>query len=276
MNILIEPFHYDYMIKAILVSSLIGALCAFLSCYVMLKGWSLIADSLSHSIVPGVVISYILGFSFSIGAFFSGILSALAMLFINKKTKLKEDTIMGFVFSSFFALALFLVSIFPSYINIQTIIFGNILAIDSNDTYQILIISIISFIILLFKWKDLILIFFDEIHAYSLGLRVFSLKLLFFSLLSIATIASLQTVGSFLIICMIITPGATSYLLSDNFYKIIIISVIIGVFTSFIGAYLSYFLNGATGGVIILSQIIIFLLVFLFAPKYGLLKNFRR
>ncbi len=276
ISLLLEPFSYNYMFNAIWVSALVGGVCAFLSCYLMLKGWSLIGDALSHSIVPGVAGAYMLGLPFSIGAFFSGGLAAATMLFLNQRTKLREDTIIGLIFSSFFGLGLFMVSLNPTSVNIQTIVLGNILAIDHSDIIQLAIIGFVSLAILLLKWKDLMVTFFDENHARSIGLNPLWLKGLFFTLLSVTTVAALQTVGAFLVICMVVTPGATAYLLTDRFPKLLMISVTLGTLTSAVGTWISYFLDGATGGIIVILQTLIFLIAFLFAPKHGLIASRRR
>ncbi|WP_395448627.1 metal ABC transporter permease [Aminobacter sp. UC22_36] len=271
-----EPFGYGYMLNAMWVSALVGGVCAFLSAYLMLKGWSLIGDALSHSIVPGVAGAYMLGLPFALGAFISGGLAAGAMLFLNQRTKLREDAIIGLIFTSFFGLGLFMISLSPASVNIQTIVLGNILAITPSDTLQLVLIGGISLAILLAKWKDLMVAFFDENHARSIGLRPDLLKVLFFMLLSASTVAALQTVGAFLVIAMVVTPGATAYLLTDRFPRLIVISVAIGSITSFVGAYASYFLDGATGGIIVVAQTLIFLIAFVFAPKHGLLASRKR
>ena len=268
MNIL-SPFAYEYMITAITVSSLVGGVCGFLSAYLMLKGWSLIGDALSHSIVPGVAGAYILGLPLSLGAFFSGGLASSVMLFLNQRSKLKEDVIIGLIFSSFFGLGLFMVSLSPTSVDIKTIVLGNILAITPFDAIQLLIISIVSIVILGIKWKDFLIVFFDENHAVTIGLNPNKTKIIFFTILSACTVAALQTVGAFLVIALVVTPGATAYLLSDKFGVILTISSSIGVFTCMLGAYLSFFIDGSTGGVIVTLQAFIFVVVFLFAPKHG-------
>ena len=276
MNWLTEPFCYQYMLNAMWVSAMVGGLCAFLSCYLMLKGWSLIGDALSHSIVPGVAGAYMLGLPFALGSFLSGGLAAGSMLFLNQRSRLKEDAIIGLIFSSFFGIGLFMVSLNPMSVNIQTIILGNVLAIAPEDILQLAIIGVISLTILFLKWKDLMVVFFDENHARSIGLNPGRLKLLFFTLLSVSTVAALQTVGAFLVICLVVTPGATAWLLTDRFPRLLTIAVAIGSLTSFFGAWLSYWLDGATGGIIVVLQTLLFLLAFVFAPKHGLLANRRR
>lgn len=266
---LLEPFSYDFMINAMWVSALVGCVCAFLSAFLMLKGWSLIGDALSHSIVPGVAGAYLLGLPFSLGAFFSGGLAATAMLFFNERTKLKEDTIIGLIFSSFFALGLFMKSLKPMAVSIDTIVLGNILAVSPTDIFQLAMIGIISLVILFIKWKDMMVTFFDENHARSIGINTKGLKILFFALLAASTVAAMQTVGAFLVISLVVTPGATAYLITDRFQRLIVLSVVIGILTSIVGVYLSYLIHAQTGGVIVLLQALLFALSFFFAPKHG-------
>ena len=276
IDFLLEPFAYHYMINAMWVSALVGGVCAFLSAYLMLKGWSLIGDALSHSIVPGVAGAYMLGLPFSLGAFLSGGMAAGAMLFLSQRSRLREDAVIGLIFTSFFGLGLFMVSISPTAVDVQSIVLGNILAITPEDIVQLVLISVVTLAVMAVIWKDLMVTFFDESHARSIGLRTTWLKVIFFTLLSAATVAAMQTVGAFLVIAMVVTPGATAYLLADRFPRLILIAIAIGVFSSLIGAYLSYFLDGATGGVIVVLQTLVFLTAFVFAPKHGLLAARRR
>jgi manganese/iron transport system permease protein len=276
IELLLQPFDYGYMTNAIWVSALVGGVCAFLSAYLMLKGWSLIGDALSHSIVPGVAGAYMLGLPFALGAFVAGGLAAGAMLFLNQRSGLKVDVIIGLIFTSFFGLGLFMVSINPMAVSIQTITMGNILAIDAADTLQLAIIGFVSLAVLLAKWKDLMVTFFDESHARAIGLKPDLLKAVFFVLLAACTVAAMQTVGAFLVIAMVVTPGATAYLLADRFERLLVLAVTIGVSTGAIGAYASYFLDGATGGIIVALQTLIFLTAFALAPKHGLVAARRR
>lgn len=273
LEVLLEPLAYEYMVKAVAISAVVGGICAFLSAYLMLKGWSLIGDALSHSVVPGVAITYSLSLPYSVGAFISGILAALAILWIKAVSNLKEDAIIGFIFTTFFALGLFIVSINPTAVNVQEIVLGNILGIADEDIVQVGIIMAVCLAFLLLFWKNLLLVFFDETQAVAVGLSPVRYKILFFTLLSACVVAALQTVGAVLVIAMVITPGATAYLLTDKFSKLVPIAVALGFFTGGIGAYASYFLDGATGGIIVCFQTACFLLAFVFAPKYGLLKQ---
>ena len=276
MSELLVPFSYDYMVKAIWVSALVGAVCAFLSAYLMLKGWSLMGDALAHSIVPGVAAAYLLNLPYAAGAFVAGLLAALGMNLVRRRTRLRQDAIIGIVFTAFFAAGLLIVSINPTSVNVQSIVLGNILGISDSDALQVVIIAAVSLAILLAKWKDLMVVFFDEKHARSVGLNPTALNILFFTLLAASTVAALQTVGACLVIAMVVTPGATAYLLTDRFQRLLVLSVAIGVTTSAVGAYLSYFIDGATGGVIVTLQTLLFLAAFLFAPKHGMIAARRR
>ena len=273
---LLVPFGYDYMWKARWVSALVGAVCAFLSAYLMLKGWSLMGDALGHSIVPGVAAAYIIGAPFAVGAFFAGILASLGMAFVKQHSRLREDAIIGLVFTTLFALGLLMASLWPTSVSIQTIVLGNILAIADEDATQVAVIAAVSFAVMVFIWKDLMVTFFDETHAKSIGINTGLLKIVFFTLLSACTVAALQTVGACLVIAMVVTPGATAYLLTDRFGRLIVIAIALGAVTSFVGAYLSFFVNGATGGVIVTLQTLLFLAAFYFAPKHGVLAARRK
>lgn len=270
-SVLVEPFAYEFMVKAMVLASLVGGVCGLLSAYLILKGWSLIGDALSHAVVPGVAMAYVLGLPYTVGAFFSGILAAWAILWIKSFTHLKEDAVIGFVFSSFFALGLFIISINPMSVNIQEIIFGNILGITDGDMIQVGLVMAASLVFLLMFYKDLLLVFFDEIHAKSVGISPKAYQVIFFSLLSACVVSAMQTVGAILVIAMVITPGATAYQLTDKFRSILLLAGIFGVVTSGLGVYLSYHLDGATGGVIVSLQTVLFMLAFLFSPKFGII-----
>lgn len=270
---LLTPFHYEYMVKAIFVSAMIGGVCACLSCFVTLKGWSLMGDALSHAVVPGVAVAYLAGIPFSVGAFISGILAAMCMGFIKSKTRIREDATIGIVFTTFFAAGVLLISIFPSNINLKSIVFGNILGIASGDIWQMLIISTVTMLIVGLKWKDLLLHSFDPNQARAIGLNVRVLHYTLLTLLAATSVAALQAVGACLVVAMLVTPGATAYLLTDRFGRMMIIAMVMGVMTSLIGAYASYFLNGSTGGCIVVLQTSVFLLTLVLAPKHGIIAS---
>ena len=271
MSELLVPFEYNYMVKAIWVSALVGSACAFLSAYLMLKGWSLMGDALAHAIVPGVAAAYLLNLPFAAGAFIAGLLASLGMWFVRQQTKLREDAVIGIVFTTFFAAGLLIVSINPTSVNVQSIVLGNILGISDEDAFQVVVVAAIALGVLVLKWKDLMIVFFDESHARTVGINPTVLKIVFFTLLSACTVAALQTVGAALVIAMVVTPGATAYLLTDRFGHLLILSVAIGAITGGVGAYLSYFVDGATGGVIVTLQTLLFLAAFVFAPTHGML-----
>jgi ABC-type Mn2+/Zn2+ transport system permease subunit len=268
---LFTPFQYEYMVKAILVSGLIAGVCGFLSCFITLKGWSLMGDALSHAVVPGVALASMAGLPFAVGAFIAGILAALGMGWMKNHSRLREDAIIGLVFTTWFALGLLLLSLYPSNLNLKTIIFGNILAISDPDILQVVIIAGLSILVLALKWRDLLLYCFDETHARSLGLNTRFLHFLLLALLSATAVAALQTVGASLVVATLITPGATAYLLTDRFGKMLWLATGLGVFCGVTGAYISYFLNGSTGGCIVVLQTVLFLVALTFAPKHGLL-----
>jgi len=271
LETLLTPFHYDYMLRAIWVSALVGGVCGFLSSFITLKGWSLMGDALSHAVVPGVALAHLLNLPFALGAFIAGLLASGAMALIKAKSRIREDASIGIVFTSFFALGLLLISLSPAGIDRKTIIFGNLLAIPGKDIFQLLLISAITLLIVGLKWRDLMLFCFDPNQARTLGLHTGLLHVTLLSLLSATAVAAMQTVGAVLVVAMLITPGATAYLLTDRFGRMIWLSAALGAFTALIGAYASYFFNGATGGCIVTLQALVFLGAFLFAPKHGLL-----
>ena len=273
---LLTPLHYDYMLRAIWVSALIGGVCGFLSSFVTLKGWSLMGDALSHAVVPGVALAYMFGLPFALGAFIAGLLAAGTMAFVKTQSRIREDATIGIVFTTYFALGLLLISLSPAGVDRKTIIFGNILGISDSDILQVVVISVISLVVLGLKWRDLMLFCFDPNQARTLGLPVRRLHLLLLALLSAVTVAALQAVGAVLVVAMLITPGATAYLLTDRFGRMIGLSSLLGAVTSLIGAYASYFFEGATGGCIVTLQTLLFLVAFVFAPKHGLLAAKRR
>lgn len=271
IDALLVPLQYDYMVKAIAVSGLIGGVCAFLSCFITLKGWSLMGDALSHSVVPGVAVAYLVGWPFATGAFATGLLAAVGMGFVKAKTRLREDAVIGVVFTTFFALGLFLISIRPTSVDLRTIVFGNILGISDPDILQVAIISGVTLAVLGLKWRDLLLFCFDANQARALGMNVSALHLTLLTLLSATAVAALQTVGACLVVATLVTPGATAYLLTDRFGRMIGIATAMGVSTGVVGAYASYFFDGSTGGCIVTLQSGLFILALVFAPKHGML-----
>ena len=270
---LLDPLTHEFMRRALMVSALVGGVCGLLSCYMTLKGWALMGDAVSHAVMPGVVVAYALGLPFSLGAFVFGVGSVALIGFIKQKSRIKEDTVIGLVFTGFFALGIVLVSKIKSNIDLMQILFGSPLGISQSDVKQTLIISfVVIFILLLFR-KDLMLYCFDAKHARSIGINTGMLHYLLLTLLSLSAVVGLQTVGIILVVAMLITPGATAYLLTDRFDRMTILAVFSSAFSSILGVYISYWSDIETGGSIVLVQTLIFLIAFLFAPKYGIFKN---
>lgn len=264
------------MVRAIWVSALIGGVCGFLSAFITLKGWSLMGDALSHAVVPGVAIAYLLGLPFAAGAFVAGILAAATMAFVKAKSRIREDATIGIVFTTYFALGLLLVSLKQSPVDVKTILLGNILHIAEFDVIQVLLVSGITLLVLGLKWKDLMLFCFDANQAKALSLSPLALHITLLALLAATAVVALQAVGACLVVAMLVTPGATAYLLTDRFGWMIVIASSMGVACSAVGAYASYFLDGSTGGCIVTLQTLIFVIVFVFAPKQGILANKRK
>ncbi len=272
LSLLIDPLSHEFMRRALMVSALVGGVCGLLSCYMTLKGWALMGDAVSHSVMPGVVIAYALGLPFSFGAFVFGVGSVALIGFIKQKSRVKEDTVIGLVFTGFFALGLVLVSKIKSNIDLMHILFGSPLGISNSDVKQTLLISfIVVFILLIFR-RDLMLYCFDATHARSIGINTGILHYLLLSALSLSAVAGLQTVGIILVVAMLVTPGATAYLLTDRFSNMTFLAVVSSVLSSVIGVYVSYWSDIETGGSIVLVQTLFFLLAFLFAPRYGIIK----
>ena len=269
---LLDPLTHDFMRRALMVSALVGGVCGLLSCYMTLKGWALMGDAVSHAVMPGVVVAYALGLPFSLGAFVFGVGSVALIGFVKQKSRIKEDTVIGLVFTGFFALGLVLVSKIKSNIDLMQILFGSPLGISRSDVNQTLIISFIVISILLIFRKDLMLYCFDAKHARSIGINTGILHYLLLTLLSLSAVVGLQTVG-IIVVAMLITPGATAYLLTDRFDRMTILAVISSSFSSILGVYISYWSDIETGGSIVLVQTLIFLIAFLFAPRYGIFKN---
>jgi len=267
-----DPLTHDFMRKALFMSSLVAAVCGFLSSYLTLKGWALMGDAVSHAVMPGVVVAYALGLPFSLGAFIFGVGSVALIGFIKQKSRVKEDTVIGLVFTGFFALGIVLVSKIKSNIDLHSILFGSPLGISLSDVKQTLFISLLVVILLSVFRKDLLLYCFDPRHAKTIGINVLFLHYLLLTCLSLAAVVGLQSVGIILVVAMLITPGATAYLLTDQFDKMTIISILSAILSSLVGIYVSFWFDLETGGSIVLIQTFIFLFAFLFAPRYGLFK----
>ena len=261
------------MVKALLISATVGGVCGLLSCYMTLKGWALMGDAVSHSVLPGVILAYAIGLPFSVGAFVFGVGSVATIGFVKQKSRIKEDTVIGLVFTGFFALGLVLVSKTRSNIDLTHILFGNVLGISLADIQQTVLISaLVTTVLLLFR-RDLLLFCFDPTHARSIGINTGFLHYLLLSVLSLSAVAGLQTVGIILVVAMLVTPGATAYLLTDRFDRMSWLAIGSSIVSSLIGVYTSYWTDSSTAGCIVLVQTGLFVIAFLFAPKHGILRH---
>lgn len=266
-----EPLQYEFVVKAIWVSAFVGLVCAVLSCYITLKGWSLMGDAVSHAVVPGVVVAYILNLPFAVGAFVFGLGATLAIGFVKAHSRLKEDAAIGVVFTGFFAFGIVLATKFPSNVDLFHILFGNVLGITESDIIQTLIAGSITLTLILLRRKDLLLFCFDPNHAQAIGLNTQVIYLTLLSVLALTIVAALQTVGIILVIAMLVTPGSIGYLLSDRFDHMLAIAMVSSVLACVGGTYLSYYFDLSTGGSIVVLLTLIFVAALLFAPKYGIL-----
>ena len=261
------------MVRALLISATVGGVCGLLSCYMILKGWALMGDAVSHSVLPGVILAYAIGLPFSVGAFVFGVGSVATIGFVKQKSRIKEDTVIGLVFTGFFALGLVLLSKTRSNIDLMHILFGNVLGISIADIQQTVLISaLVTAVLLLFR-RDLLLFCFDPTHARSIGINTGFLHYLLLSILSLAAVAGLQTVGIILVVAMLVTPGATAYLLTDRFDRMSWLAIGSSILSSLLGVYTSYWTDSSTAGCIVLVQTGLFLIAFLFAPKHGILRH---
>ncbi|MDA9700181.1 metal ABC transporter permease [Synechococcus sp. AH-736-M02] len=273
MELLLEPLSHAFMVKALMISALVGGVCGLLSCFMTLKGWALMGDAVSHAVLPGVVVAYALGLPFSLGAFVFGVGSVAAIGFVKQKSRVKEDTVIGLVFTGFFALGLVLVSKTRSNIDLTHILFGNVLGISAGDVQQTLVISVLVLVLLLLFRRDLMLFCFDPTHARSIGINTGLLHYKLLGLLSLAAVAGLQTVGIILVVSMLVTPGATAYLLTDRFDRMTLLAVTSSVLSSVLGVFISYWTDSSTAGCIVLAQTAQFVLAFLLAPGQGVLRR---
>ncbi|MGJ3254265.1 MAG: metal ABC transporter permease [Elainellaceae cyanobacterium] len=270
-NWLVEPLQYGFLIRAIWLSAFVGIVCAVLSCYITLKGWSLMGDAVSHAVVPGVVVAYAIGIPFAVGAFLFGFGATVAIGYIKSKTRLKEDAVIGVVFTGFFAFGLVLATKIPSNIDLFHILFGNVLGISERDMVQTLIAGTITLAIILLRRKDLLLFCFDPNHAKAIGLNTQLMYYTLLSVLALTIVTALQTAGIILVIAMLVTPGATAYLLTNRFDHMLIISVATSVLSCVLGTYASYHLDISTGGAIVVLLTLLFLITMTFAPRYGII-----
>jgi manganese transport system permease protein len=273
IDILLEPLTYEFMVRALIATVLAAIVCGVLSCWLVLVGWSLMGDAVSHAVLPGVVIAYILGAPFAIGALVFGLLAVVLIGVVRGTSRVKEDAAIGIVFTTLFALGLVLISVTPSQTDLNHIIFGNILGVSVGDLIQIGVLSAVAFVILVLKRRDLTLYAFDPTHAHAIGLNPKVLGALLLGLLALTAVVALQVVGVILVVAMLIIPGATAYLLTDRFGRMLVIAPAISVACSIVGIYVSYWLDTASGGMVVLAQGAVFALVYLFSPRHGLVRQ---
>ncbi len=270
---IVEPLSYDFMQRALLVALLVGAASAVLSCFLVLKGWSLMGDAISHAVLPGIVIAYVIGLPLAVGAFVAGLFSAIGTGYLKDNSRIKEDTAMGIVFTGMFAVGLVLFSRIESDQHLNHILFGDMLGITWGDLGETAVIALGTLAIVLAKRRDFLLHAFDPQHARAIGLPVAWLHYGLLAMLSITIVASLKAVGIILVVAMLIAPGAIGFLLARRFEVMLAIAVCVAVGSGILGTFISYAINAATGPCIVLIQASVFLMALLFAPGGGLLRR---
>jgi manganese/iron transport system permease protein len=264
LDTLLQPFQLEFMRYALIISVLVAIPTALLSCFLVLKGWSLMGDAISHAVFPGVVIAYIVGFPYAVGAFAAGMICALATGFLKENSRIKQDTVMGVVFSGMFGLGLVLYVKIQSDVHLDHILFGDMLGVDLGDIAETGIIAAIAAGILVIKWRDLLLHAFDPVQARAIGLPVRLLHYGLLSILSLTVVGALKAVGIIMAIAMLIAPGAIAFLIARSFSAMLATAVTIAVVASFLGVYLSFFIDSAPAPTIVLLMTIAFIAAFVF------------
>ena len=266
-----QPFQLAFMQRALLTSILVGGICGLLSSFVILKGWSLLGDAISHAVLPGVAIAYLLGWPYFVGAFITGSLTSLGIGIIERNSPIKEDAAMGIMFTGAFALGIVIISRISTSTHLMHILFGNVLGVRMNILLLTLFSSLITMLVVLIYYKELHLYTFDQVQANTLGMNTAAIHYGLMLLLTMTIVASLETVGIILVVAMLITPGATAYLMTGTLPSMMLVASLIGIFSAVTGLYLSFVYNVASGGAIVLVSTGIFLLVFIFSPWQGLI-----
>ena len=267
INILLEPFVYTYMQQAFAIVLIISIPTSLLSCFLVLKGWSLMGDAIAHSVLPGVVIAYIVGIPIAIGAFIAAMISAVATGFFNDNTRLREDTIMGIVFSSMFALGIVMMTKIESGVHLDHILFGDVLGVSWQDILESAIITLLVSLFIFYKGKDLMLYVFDSQHAKAIGLNINFYQYSILILLSLTIVGALKAVGMILVIALLITPGAIANLVTDSFKRMLLVSLFVSSITSILGVYISFYINSAPAPTIIVLLSLIFIFVFFYQNR---------
>ena len=271
VDFFLEPLSYDFMVRALLTVLIAAVVCAVLSCWLVLIGWSLMGDAVSHAVLPGVVLAYVVGAPFALGAVIFGFLAVALIGVVRDTSRVKEDAAIGIVFTTLFALGLVLISVTPSQTDLSHIIFGNLLGVSWSDLVQVMILGTVTFTILVTKRRDFTLFAFDPTHAYAIGLNPKALGAALLGLLALTSVVALQAVGVILVVAMLIIPGATAHLLTDRFGRMLVIAPTLAAVCAGIGLYLSYYLDAASGGMVVLTQGAAFVVVYLVSPRHGLI-----
>ncbi len=264
LKLLLEPFQFVFMQQAFVMAVLIAVPTALLSCFLVLKGWSLMGDAISHSVLPGVVLAHVLVIPYSIGAFVAGMFCALATGFLTEHSRIKEDTIMGVVFSGMFGLGIVLMTKVQAAVHLDHILFGDILGVDWHDVQESAVIAMVVVLFMLFKGKDLLLFIFDRQHAKAIGLPVTFLHYGLLIILSLTIVGALKAVGMILVIAMLIAPGAIAFMLTRSFLRMIVLSVFIAINCAFFGIYLSFMIDSAPAPTIVMLMSATFICVFIY------------
>ncbi|WP_071919502.1 MULTISPECIES: metal ABC transporter permease [Microbacterium] len=271
MDILLEPLQYEFMLRALSATAIAAIVCAVLSCWLVLIGWSLMGDAVSHAVLPGVVLAYVLGAPFAIGALVFGFVAVALIGIIRGTSRVKEDAAIGIVFTTLFALGLVLISVTPSQTDLNHILFGNVLGVSAGDLVQIGVLAAVAFAVLFIKRRDLTLFAFDPIHTFAIGLSPRLLSGLLLGVLALTAVVALQVVGVVLVVAMLIIPGATAHLLTDRFGRMLVIAPVLSAASSIVGIYLSYWVDASSGGLVVLVQGVVFAAVYLFSPRQGII-----
>ncbi|WP_418275015.1 metal ABC transporter permease [Isoptericola jiangsuensis] len=263
LDLVVEPWTYDFMVRAFVTTAVAAVLAALLSCWLVLVGWSLMGDAVSHAVLPGVVLAYVVGAPFALGALVFGGLAVVLIGAVRDSGRVKEDAAIGIVFTTLFALGLVLVSVTPSQTDLGHIIFGNVLGVSPAELVQVVVLAVVGSAVLLLKRRDLVLFAFDPVHVHALGLSTRRLSALLLGVLALTAVVTLQVVGVILVVAMLIIPGATASLLTDRFGRMLLLAPTISVLCSVTGIYLSYWLDAASGGMVVLVQGAVFAVVLL-------------
>lgn len=275
-DVLLDPFQYAFMTRALAATVIASFVCALLSCWLVLIGWSLMGDAVAHAVLPGVVLAYLLDLPFALGAVVFGLLAVTLIGAVREGGRIKEDAAIGIVFTTLFALGLVLISVTPSHTDLNHIVFGNLLGVSRADLIQIAVLGAVVTVVALLKRRDLTLYAFDPTHAWAIGLNPRLLGALLLGLLAFTAVTALQVVGIVLVVAMLITPGATAYLLTDRFSTMLVLAPTVSVLSGVTGLYVSYYRDTSPGGMIVLVQGAVFAAVYLFGPRRGIVTRLLR